>query len=95
MRKNFIYVCTLVALAMVTDAVSAQSTTAVDYAEALRQVNARSGSIIGADLDFQAKKLQADDFCMIPPLRKGRRGEVEARAICKSAPLAPPYEGGE
>lgn len=38
---------------------SAHGGTAVDYADALRQVKAKSGAINGADLDYQAKQLQA------------------------------------
>ena len=48
------------AAAMLTLAQAAYGSTAIDYAEALRQARAKSGAINGAMLDFQARQLQAE-----------------------------------
>ena len=60
MRVKLIHVWLPAAAAMLALAQAAYGSTAVDYAEALRQARVKSGAINGARLDFQAKQLQAD-----------------------------------
>lgn len=107
MRVNFIEVLTLAAAAMLAaSAASAQDGVAVDYAQALRQVKARAGSVNGADLDFQAKQLQAQALRRIdgPDLRlTGFAGRISttlsvdtsavAQAVNPLLDLLPPLPG--
>ena len=88
MRVTFFHV-PLVAALLAVPAVKAG--TAVDYAEALRQLKASSGAINGAGLDFQAKTLQAEALRRIdgPDLRlSGFAGRVSTTLSVDTSNLA-------
>ncbi|WP_426107539.1 TolC family protein [Massilia sp. TSP1-1-2] len=70
---------------------SAQGASAVDYAQALHQLRQVSGAVNGADLDWQAKKLQASALRGIagPDLRvSGFLGRVSATLSVDTSSIA-------
>ena len=69
----------------------AQAEAGIDYAEALRQMQASAGSVDGARLDFQAKQLQAEALRRIdgPDLRlSGFAGRVSTTLSVDTSNIA-------
>ena len=106
MQVTMIQVRSIAAAALLMASACAHAGTAVDYAEALRQLKLHSGAINGAGLDFQAKTLQAEAMRRIdgPDLRlSGFAGRVSttlsvdtsnlAQAAASPAPGWPPAPG--
>jgi outer membrane protein TolC len=90
-RVTFFHVRPVAAAALLMAAQCAQGGTAVDYAAALRQLKASSGAINGANLDFQAKTLQAEAVRRIdgPDLRlSGFAGRVSTTLSVDTSNLA-------
>jgi outer membrane protein TolC len=86
-----IQVRSIAAAALLMASACAHAGTAVDYAEALRQLKLHSGAINGAGLDFQAKTLQAEAMRRIdgPDLRlSGFAGRVSTTLSVDTSNLA-------
>jgi outer membrane protein TolC len=85
------YLLVMAALLLASPARAADSGAGVDYAEALRQLRQVSGAVNGADLDWQAKKLQASALRNIagPDLRAtGFLGRVSATLTVDTSSIA-------
>ena len=90
MRKMSIYLSAALAAASAGGA-AAQTVNAVDYGEALRQARQSSGAVRGADLDMQAKTLQAQALRRIdgPDLRlSGFMGRVSTSVNLDTSAIA-------